>query len=67
MALTYLSLLQVRSPDGGPSSIGTAVVVNGLMQVVLWLAVNSTSPSHIAEPIRDLIRRAAAAVGARLC
>jgi hypothetical protein len=58
--LTHVSCSsQVRGVEGAPAAIGTAVVVNELTQVVLWLAVNSTSPQHLADPIQLLLRKVA--------
>jgi hypothetical protein len=54
-----IDMLQVRGVEGGPAAIGTAVVVNDHMQVVHWLAVNSTAPAAIAEPLQHLLLKAA--------
>jgi hypothetical protein len=52
----------VRNAAGQPASIGTVIVMNEMNYVVAWWAVNSTSPRHIAVPIREMIRRSEASV-----
>jgi hypothetical protein len=49
--------MQVRDEDGKRASHGTMIVLNENMEVVLWLAVNSTSPSHVKRPMQALVQR----------
>jgi hypothetical protein len=51
------AIAKVRNAAGQRASIGTVIVMNERNYVVAWYAVNSTSPRHIAGPVRELIKR----------